>query len=56
MFSASEKVGLPLKVGSYLISEAGGVPRERWNAWLASSSGGHYLQSYERGEFKRGYG
>jgi peptidoglycan pentaglycine glycine transferase (the first glycine) len=40
--------------GRYVVAEKEGVSRSQWDSWLEGSpGGGHILQSYEWGEFKR---
>jgi peptidoglycan pentaglycine glycine transferase (the first glycine) len=47
----------PLASGRYTVTEKGNVSRSQWDCWLESSpGGGHILQSYEWGEFKRELG
>ena len=43
--------------GRYTTREVNGATKAEWDGWLESSpGGGHILQSYEWGEFKRRYG
>ncbi|HZB83182.1 MAG TPA: peptidoglycan bridge formation glycyltransferase FemA/FemB family protein [Rubrobacteraceae bacterium] len=55
--SAAEVRGSVQVPTSYTTREIRGVTRAEWDGWLRSSpGGGHVLQSYEWGEFKRRLG
>jgi lipid II:glycine glycyltransferase (peptidoglycan interpeptide bridge formation enzyme) len=55
--SAAEVRGSVRAPTSYTTREIQGVNRAEWDGWLRSSpGGGHVLQSYEWGEFKRRLG
>src|ERR687886_1103347 len=44
----------PPAIGRYTVTEKARVSQSRWDNWLENSpGGGHVLQSYEWGEFKR---
>ena len=47
----------PAQITPYATSEARSVGRDEWDSWLRDSpGGGHVLQSYQWGEFKRRLG
>src|SRR4051812_30999043 len=55
LFSIKQDTGSsPPATGRYTVTEKGSVSGSRWDSWLENSpGGGHILQSYEWGEFKR---
>ena len=54
LYSMRDTGSLPPMTGRYVVAEKRNVSRSQWDAWLESSpGGGHILQSYEWGEFKR---
>lgn len=57
LFSTTWNTGSLSAAGRYAIVEKGSVSQSQWDEWLESSpGGGHILQSYEWGEFKRNLG
>ena len=56
-FTTVQDASSPPANGRYAVVEKNGVSGSRWDGWLEGSpGGGHILQSYEWGEFKRTLG
>jgi peptidoglycan pentaglycine glycine transferase (the first glycine) len=55
--SSTSRIRGPGLVASYTTRETSSVARDEWDGWLQDSpGGGHVLQSYEWGEFKKNLG
>jgi peptidoglycan pentaglycine glycine transferase (the first glycine) len=55
--SSTSRIRGPGLVASYTTRETSSVTRDEWDGWLQDSpGGGHVLQSYEWGEFKKNLG
>lgn len=54
LFSTKQNTNLTSATGRYTVVEVGSASQPQWDSWLENSpGGGHILQSYEWGEFKR---
>ena len=52
--TSSKILGSDRAVASYIVKEARSITPTEWDGWLRDSPGaGHFLQSYEWGEFKK---